>query len=375
MQAAQSQTVFNQMGTVFVPENTKEKTLHPLLPPGVYKVGQSLSGFYLRESGGFSMPPKVYGDVKATSERVLKTFLDRPNNTGILLEGKKGSGKTLTAKQICIHGVQQGLPVIKVESSFSGPAFNDFIQSITQPCIMLLDEFEKTYDEDSQNALLTLLDGTVSTKKLFVLTCNSIGMISDYMLNRPGRIFYHLSYDGLSLNFIREYCEDNLVDKARIPGLLMVAGTFRDFTFDALKAMVEEMNRYKETAIEVMNVLNISGDSDFRFHIKVYKDGKPLDSSLYDGASITASSPLNLSGAPFRLYGQDTLDELAKEYELEKPLESPFGKKDLRFTLDSTNLKEYNDSGEYCFKTVFSSIEVRMTRQTREVKMFSLVNV
>lgn len=373
---ANPSSVYNQSGTNFFPENTREKNVHNLLPVGVYKINFSMMhGFYLSQSEGFDMPPKIYGNANNTADRILNTFMDRPGTTGALLVGEKGSGKTLTAKQVCNKALERGVPVLKVEQSFSGSSFNDFIQSLSQPCVVLFDEFEKTYEDEKQAELLTLFDGTVSTKKLFLLTSNSQSQISDFMINRPGRIFYLLEYEGLDLNFIREYCEDNLKDKSKATGVLMCSGMFSRFTFDILKAMVEEINRYDETAMEVLEVLNVdAGNSRNVFRVKVFKDGEALSPMLYSSTS-SVETPLNISSIPLVIHGQKALDAIAVASEMTTPPKAVFGiKKDVVLEIDSKNLYDFNANGEYCYKTAHENIEIRVSRVNREVRVFSKIN-
>jgi hypothetical protein len=123
---------------------------------------------------------------------------------------------------------------------------------------VLFDEFEKTYREpEHQESLLTLLDGVYPSKKLFVLTSNDKYRIDQHMRNRPGRIYYMFEYGGLDPEFIREYCDDNLVNKSFTDSVIQFASTFSKFNFDSLKAMVEEMNRYNESAADVSRLLNV----------------------------------------------------------------------------------------------------------------------
>jgi hypothetical protein len=88
------------------------------------------------------------------------------------------------------------------------------------------------------------------------MTCNEVHRINDYMRNRPGRIFYAINFDGLDAAFIREYCEDNLKNKQNIESVCRTAVMFERFNFDILKALVEEMNRYNETASDALELLN-----------------------------------------------------------------------------------------------------------------------
>jgi hypothetical protein len=93
------------------------------------------------------------------------------------------------------------------------------------------------------------------------------------MRNRPGRIFYSLDFKGLEQDFIMEYCADNLDNTNQIGSVCRVAAMFDQFNFDMLKALVEEMNRYKETASEAMSMLNakpeFGGDSKYKVSLQV----------------------------------------------------------------------------------------------------------
>ena len=231
--------------------------IHNLLPAGNYIVKQDMFGnFFLEQVESFTAPSKIYGDTLKLADRMLNTYHNRPASTGVLLTGEKGSGKTLLSKMLSIKAATDGVPTIIINSPWKGDGFNKLMQDISQPCVVLFDEFEKVYDGDDQEAILTLLDGVFITKKLFVLTCNDKWRIDSHMRNRPGRIYYMLDYVGLSGAFVLEYCEDNLLDKTKIESVCNTASLFTSFNFDMLKAMVEEMNRYGETAQEVLKFLN-----------------------------------------------------------------------------------------------------------------------
>lgn len=158
------------------------------LPLGTYSVGfnPEMGGFILVMSPSFTMPAKIYGDSEKLAERFLGTFRKRQKNTGVLLAGEKGSGKSLMAKLLAIKGIEQKMPTILVNAPFHGEGFNEFLGSITQPCVVLFDEFEKVYqDHQAQQALLTLLDGTQPSNKLFVFTTNELAGIPH--TNRDGK--------------------------------------------------------------------------------------------------------------------------------------------------------------------------------------------
>jgi hypothetical protein len=231
--------------------------LHDKLPGGNFVLRQTPNGeLYLAKIDSFQLSGKIYGKIEQQSQRVLHTFGDRAGSTGVLLAGEKGSGKTLLAKHICARAEQDGVPTIVINAPWRGDVFNSFIQQITQPCIILFDEFEKVYDQPKQQEILTLLDGVFPSKKMFIITVNNKYGVDFHMRNRPGRIYYLLDFKGLDNPFIVEYCQDNLKDKTQTDRICKIATIFDTFNFDMLKAIVEEMNRFDETPQEVLAVLN-----------------------------------------------------------------------------------------------------------------------
>lgn len=277
----------------------KEKSLdiRDNLPVGNYIIKERpMDGpLFLEGVDDFIPISKLYGTTTRDADRILRTYRQRGNSTGVLLNGEKGSGKTLLAKTLSIEGAKLGIPTIIINAPWVGDKFNKFIQDIDQECIILFDEFEKVYDSDQQEVILTLLDGVFPSKKLFVLTCNDKWRIDSHMRNRPGRIFYMLDFKGLEDDFIREYCEDVLEDKRHTDKICQIAATFSQFNFDMLKALVEEMNRYDEEPREALRMLNakpeFSGDSKFRIEWRV--NGRLLEDNecepnVWDGNPLLA---------------------------------------------------------------------------------------
>jgi hypothetical protein len=272
-------TYFLKSGTRFNVSTKAALDLHEQLPPGNYtvKFDKMANCFYLEQIEDFEIKGKVYGDTRRNAERILATFNDRTASTGVMLNGEKGSGKTLLAKMLAVNAAEEGVPTIVINAPWCGEEFNGFMQMIEQPTVILFDEFEKVYDNDDQEKMLTLLDGVYPSKKLFVLTCNDKWRVNSHMRNRPGRIFYMMDFKGLEQDFIIEYCEDNLKAKEHIQAICRIATLFDQFNFDMLKALVEEMNRYNETPQEAMKMLNARPEFSSEARYKITLQPKGLD--------------------------------------------------------------------------------------------------
>lgn len=283
-----TKTNFLKSADIFSPTNEQQIKIYHDLPIGTYSVGCTPAGFFLKQIEDITVTGKLYGDIEKRTARVLNTFDDRPSTTGLMLKGEKGSGKTLLARNICQEARKLGIITLVVNTPFAGEDFNNFIAGIEQPCIVMFDEFEKVYNSgglgsglgssgDRQQGLLTLFDGLYKTKKLFIVTCNDYNRIDRAMRNRPGRFFYVFNYTGLGEDFIREYCEDNLKNSNNIESVVLYSKQFSDFNFDMLKAIVEEMNRYNESIVEVVKYLNAEPSGEyFRYRVKelILKSGE-----------------------------------------------------------------------------------------------------
>lgn len=120
--------------------------------------------------------------------------------TGVLLDGVKGTGKTITAKRLAIAS---NLPIIVISSNVPTQMMSKWFCNFSQKVCVLIDEVEKTYITSD---LLSFLDGINQTcKKLVIMTSNNFKSISQYMKDRCSRIRYIRHYTTQSnIEFVEQ---------------------------------------------------------------------------------------------------------------------------------------------------------------------------
>lgn len=235
------------------------------LKPAVYNIVVSQNqGIFLQEREPLPVPPEVYGaNTERRATKVLTTFKDRKNEpTGVLLSGLKGSGKSMLARLIAVRALAEGYPVILLQVSQLEPEVVTFFNSIDTQCVVLLEELDKTEDRDKswQIPLLQLLDGSGATANhLFLATANAAWGVSDKLMARPGRIYYHFHFGPVSEDMCREYIASKLPAEAH-DAVYDAMLEINELTFDTMRAFVEEVNRYgytPELLSECLRDLNI----------------------------------------------------------------------------------------------------------------------
>lgn len=238
--------------------------IHDQLPVQAYQVNfDQFQGPFLSKYSDIEVNEKIYGVHLAKVEKVLSAYSAFERSLGIILSGDKGIGKSLFSKLLAIEGIKRGLPLLIVSSYFPGIA--DYIASIEQEVIVMFDEFDKTFSErdmggTAQAEMLTLFDGLAQGKKMYVITCNKIAGLNDYLVNRPGRFHYHFRFQYPTANEIREYLTDKLAEEyyKEIEKVVSFAGKV-DTNYDCLRAIAFELNTGLsfEDAILDLNIVNV----------------------------------------------------------------------------------------------------------------------
>ena len=137
--------------------------------------------------------------------------------------------------------------------------------------------------------MLSLFDGVSAGKKLFVITCNEIQSLSQYLINRPGRFHYHFRFLYPTADEIRAYMEDKL-DKQYYDEIEnVIAFSVRmNLNYDCLRSIAFELNtgsKFQE-AINDLNIIRIDEYKEIKivveFENQATLTGEIGEDQLYD---------------------------------------------------------------------------------------------
>ena len=367
-----------QTGSMFHFPDESDLKVHTKFPIGNYVIDQNPQTgqfFLIRIGDAFALPKKLYGDYVSRIKRIETTVKERKVNTGVMLRGSKGSGKTLLMKAVANKMQDQGYATILVNKSFKDmDAFNRYLQSIHFPCTVLFDEFEKVFGWQEQQKLLTLFDGTLGGRKLFIISLNDTNSLNSYLVNRPGRFYYTFDYTKMDKHVIAEYCDDHIKNNENNKMAKNFFTTFDGCNFDIMAAVIEEMNRFDEPVNEAIKYLNVRPESS---------EGTTFSVKLH----IPGAEPIIMQDKGFRynlgddyvinVEGNKAVKEFAKEnpalmsqaFDLEELgddgefeiLDSGYDDDEDAYSFYSKHLVDYNiHTGEYIFERAFNKLPVRL---------------
>lgn len=249
----------------------------------IYKVSLDMfeRPFLAKVADNFTFDYKLYGLETDFINRVLKTYNATDNgNLGILLNGLKGTGKTVSSKQIAN---QLNQPIIIVGEN--KPQYPSFLNGIPQNITIFIDEYEKTFGDASN--MLTIMDGASNSdyRRVFLLTTNELRVESN-MIQRPGRVRYLKTFDHLKPAVIKEIIDDILVHKQFTNDCIQFISSLETITVDIVKAVLNEVNIHEEppTAFEtIFNIKKLKG----KYNVSIREE----DGTLTEIASNIAVNP------------------------------------------------------------------------------------
>ena len=270
--------------------------------------------FFLEELESAELPPHIYGGETQQALEWLEVFSKLDSNMGILLSGLKGSGKSLMADLICHHS---NLPVYLVLKKSKG--LQEFLGKITEPCVVLFQEFDKTYRTfEEQDSLLSILDGSFNTRMLFVLTTNT-SKVNPLLINRIKRIRYHKEYAGLSEETMGEVIDRELEEKKHQSELKMALDLLSVVSMDMLQGIISEINFTGKSPKECLKTLNIQLEHS-HFSARLWLKGVGWKYSTINYNPILAgvvrvSYPFEGRWGTYEKWYEKSLDEMDIEVE------------------------------------------------------------
>lgn len=271
------QNIWIQDGNTFMKGSATTKAHPEGLPKGIYEVKESMTGYYLNRLGdSFVFNYKLYGINNEFISHFIKTYNNTTGNLGVLFNGIKGTGKTVTAEELCNR---LELPVIIVKSCKGEDDMLKFLATqINFDCIFFFDEYEKEFKESS--SVLSFMDGVHNSqyRKIFLLTTNELD-INDNLLGRPSRIRYIRSFGNLPEETTLELLNDILIDKGAIEPVLDLIRQMQIVTVDLVKALAQEVNIHGVNKIDMIRKNFNLEFSDFTYLVESIE----LESGSLDG--------------------------------------------------------------------------------------------
>ena len=314
------QNIWIQDGNAFMKGSATTKAHPEGLPKGIYEVRESMAGYYLNKLGdSFVFNYKLYGINNEFIDHFIKTYNNTTGNLGVLFNGIKGTGKTVTAEELCNR---IGLPVIIVKSC---KEVNDMLKflatQINFDCIFFFDEYEKEFRESS--SVLSFMDGVHNSqyRKIFLLTTNELE-INTNLLGRPSRIRYVRSFGNLPEETTLELLNDILIDKDAIEPVLDLIRQMQIITVDLVKALAQEVNIHGKDKIDMIRKNFNLEFSNFTYFVEsielrtgLLKDCPHIDEQLFNKVVESREILCRASEKPIKEYSD-------KEWEAKRLLDS-----------------------------------------------------
>ena len=105
-------------------------------PVGTYQVTFTPQGYKLLETEDLECKEeKVYGNEPEKLNKVLKAYKKSNRSLGVMMTGKKGTGKTLFVQLLSDAAMKLGLPVLLVSEATPGLA--EFLKTIQQEVMVV----------------------------------------------------------------------------------------------------------------------------------------------------------------------------------------------------------------------------------------------
>lgn len=208
-----------------------------------------------------SLPQQLY--TPESDKKFIDKIINYHNSktegtTGVMLMGTKGTGKTVLAKEIAMAS---NMPIFIIDRSMHLRCLKNLFSRISENVCIIFDEMDKMCRERESDYVLKALDGIDTVgHNLVIMTCNEIGDIDDYILDRCSRIRYYKQFDEMPPSMIKQILEDRLDDSSNVKDITdFISTNFGIISFDNVAAFADEINAYPNSSYEeLMEDMNIS---------------------------------------------------------------------------------------------------------------------
>ena len=119
-----------------VPRSTK---ISDEVPQGTYTFFFDMQrGLWVESTADVPpVPHKVYGVSDERLQKVFRAYDRRSRNTGVLLSGEAGMGKSLFIRMIAAEAKRRGMPVFVVNADL--PGITDWLKKCKSNALVILD--------------------------------------------------------------------------------------------------------------------------------------------------------------------------------------------------------------------------------------------
>lgn len=233
------------------------------LPKGTFHVTFSpMSGYGLEKlESEFVIPETqhVFGRRDSKVDMIEDSYKDSDRSVGVMLTGEKGIGKTLFSRMVATRMRKHNMPTIIVDGMSIGDASGlaNFLDTLPDDVVIMFDEYEKVFNEEKQNALLGLFDGTSVNKRMYIITANNTYKLNDYIKGRPGRFLFDIKFNFLNDKDVEEYLNYYIPDISESElGFAKKLASIYDLNYDMLNALVR-MHKIGYSFLESIETLNL----------------------------------------------------------------------------------------------------------------------
>ena len=210
------------------------------LPNGIYSINQDpmTREFSLnRIADKFEFDFEIINAENKFINHVMKSYENTTGNLGILLNGLKGSGKSVTAKLIANR---LNKPVILIDMPYRG--ISEFLASLEFDCTLFFDEFESISDE----FINVLFDKYLKYQECRESLLRYVKILQTSSIDTIKSLISEVNIHGPeSINYIKEIFNAQLI--ISYYNILTVPSTYFD------NARLSEIARTKQECLDLLN--------------------------------------------------------------------------------------------------------------------------